>query len=87
MTNLGVGDVLVFKGTDDVVDTIYSRDVGQEGIAKSLSFMGTRNQTSNINYFQSRGYFALGLVQFAQPLEPLVGQRNTRYKESAPKKQ
>ena len=65
-------DFLIGESSDDMIDSIDSLDVRQEGIAETLALASTSHQTSNVENGDACGDLGPWLVNFAQTLESAI---------------
>jgi len=67
-----VGDVGVFKTTDNVQDGICFPDVGQEFVAQPFAFAGPFDQSGDVDNFHGSGDDTARLDQFSQFVEAFI---------------
>lgn len=76
---LDVDDLGIVETTNDLEDGIDGANVRQEGVTETGTGGGTAGQTGDIIDGQVGGHLGLGLVVFAQPVETLIGDDDTRF--------
>ena len=69
---LDVGDVAVVKAAYHMDDGVGGADVGQELVAQTLALGRAFDQTRNIDELDDGGGKFFGIVQVAEPFQPLI---------------
>lgn len=76
---LDVNDLRIIETTDDLEDGIDGANVRQKGVTETGTGGGTAGQTGDIIDGQVGRHLRLGLVVFAQPVEPVIGDDDTGF--------
>ena len=68
-----VGDVVVFKATDDLDHGVNVADVGEEGVAHAFALGRAADDAGDVDQVQCGGHDLVGLDVLVDAVEPGVG--------------
>ena len=71
-----VYNVRVVKATQNMEDGMGFTDIRQELVTQAFPFASALHQAGNIHHFEGIGHQVLGLDQFGQAVQTLIGNRD-----------